>query len=91
MLRKIVSMIEEQAGAVLGGSPCGIDNDWIVKEVEGFKNTGMVTERYKVNLWYEQSTKPDVKKEMNQEEMVNLIARALAERVLDQLLWEKLN
>ena len=87
MLRKIIGMIEDQAAAVLKGSPCGVHGDWYVESVEAIANS----DSFNVKTWFEQSDTPDEDIVMSREQAVEIVLKAIGDRVLEQLDWEKSN
>lgn len=87
MLRKLIGMIEDQASAVLNGSPCGVHGDWYVESVIPIADS----DRYKVKTWFEQSDSPDEELTMSREQAVEIVLKAIGDRVLEQLDWEKSN
>ena len=87
MLRKLIGLVEEQCKEILNGSPCGVHGDWYVESVEAIADS----DKYKVLTWFEQSDSPDEELTMSREQAVEIVLKAIGDRVLEQLDWEKSN
>jgi hypothetical protein len=87
MLRKLLGMIEDQTVAVLNGEPCGVHGDWYVESVKKINDS----DKYNVKTWFEQSDTPDEDIVMSREQALDIVLKAIGERVLEQLDWEKSN
>jgi len=87
MLRKLLGMIEDQTVEVLNGEPCGVHGDWYVESVDKISGG----DKYNVKTWFEQSDTPDEDIVMSREQALDIVLKAIGERVLEQLDWEKSN
>jgi len=88
MLRKLVGLVEEQCKEILTAKGLvGVHGDWHVESVEAIANS----DRYNVKTWFEQSDTPDEDIVMSREQAVEIVLKAIGDRVLEQLDWEKSN
>jgi hypothetical protein len=88
MLRKLVGLVEEQCKEILTAKGLvGVHGDWYVESVEAIADS----DSFKVKCWFEQSDTPDEDIVMSREEVVEKVLKAIGDRVLEQLDWEKSN